>query len=87
MKGFNETEIEFRLANVQKIWQRFLYRDSFLLEAERQKAAFGHVDDWAVEFLQLGEDDVIATVIQVHKILFIPRIAHVIYTKSFYKFG
>ncbi|KAI8558984.1 hypothetical protein RHMOL_Rhmol04G0138900 [Rhododendron molle] len=65
LRGFNETEIEFRLANVQKIWQRFLYRDSFLLEAERQKAAFGQVDDWAVEFLQLGEDDVIATVIQV----------------------
>ncbi|CAL5341012.1 unnamed protein product [Camellia sinensis] len=34
-RGFNETEIEFRLANVRKIWQWFLYRDSFLLEAER----------------------------------------------------
>lgn len=72
MKGFNETEIKFRLANVQKIWQRFLYRDSFLLEAERQKATFGRVDDWAVKFLELGDDDVIATVIQVYKILFIP---------------
>lgn len=65
LRGFNETEIKFRLANVQKIWQRFLYRDSFLLEAERQKATFGRVDDWAVKFLELGDDDVIATVIQV----------------------
>ncbi|GFY80585.1 DNA-binding protein [Actinidia rufa] len=64
LRGFNETEIEFRLANVQKIWQRFLYRDSILLEAERQKAAFGRVDDWAVKFLQLVEDDVTATIIQ-----------------------
>ncbi|PSS21155.1 Glucuronosyltransferase 47 A [Actinidia chinensis var. chinensis] len=65
LRGFNETEIEFRLANVQKIWQRFVYRDSIMLEADRQKAAFGRVDDWAVKFLQLVEDDVIATVIQV----------------------
>jgi len=65
MQGFNETEINLKLANVQKIWQRFLYRDSILLEAERQKAAFGHVDDWAVEFLKLTEDDVTTTLIQV----------------------
>jgi hypothetical protein len=42
-----------------------LYRDSILLEAERQKSAFGHVDDWAVEFLKLTEDDVTTTLIQV----------------------
>lgn len=65
LRGFNETEINLKLANVQKIWQRFLYRDSILLEAERQKAAFGHVDDWAVEFLKLTEDDVTTTLIQV----------------------
>ncbi|KAI7997999.1 putative glucuronosyltransferase Os01g0926700 [Camellia lanceoleosa] len=65
LRGFNETEIEFRLVNVQKIWQRFLYRDSFLLEAERQKTASGRVDDWATMFLQLVEDDVVATIIQV----------------------
>ncbi|GMP86937.1 hypothetical protein CsSME_00039515 [Camellia sinensis var. sinensis] len=64
LRGFNETEIEFRLANVRKIWQRFLYRDSFLLEAERQKTASGRVDDWATMFLQLVEDDVVATIIQ-----------------------
>ncbi|XP_052175852.1 uncharacterized protein LOC127790391 isoform X2 [Diospyros lotus] len=64
LRGFNHTEIEFRLANVQKIWQRFLYRDSILLEADRQKTSLGRLDDWAVKFLQLGEDDAIATVIQ-----------------------
>ncbi|KAK2653248.1 hypothetical protein Ddye_013104 [Dipteronia dyeriana] len=65
LRGFNETEIQFRLANVQKIWQRFLYRDSILLEAKRQQAAFGRVDDWAEKFLQLSEDDVFTTVVQV----------------------
>lgn len=64
-QGFNDTEIKFKLANVQKIWQRFLYRDSIMLEAERQKSAFGHIDDWAVEFLKLTEDDVFATLMQV----------------------
>jgi len=65
LQGFNETEIKFKLANVQKIWQRFLYRDAVLLEAERQKTSIGHVDDWAIEFLKLTEDDVTATLIQV----------------------
>ncbi|TKY62593.1 glucuronoxylan glucuronosyltransferase F8H [Spatholobus suberectus] len=65
LRGINDTEIKFKLANVQKIWQRFLYRDSVLLEAERQKTAFGYVDDWAVEYLKLIEDDVFTTLIQV----------------------
>ncbi|GMY14183.1 putative glucuronoxylan glucuronosyltransferase f8h [Fagus crenata] len=65
LRGFNETEIEYKLANVRKIWQRFLYRDSIVLEADRQKTAFGHVEDWAVEFLRLIEDDVFATFVQV----------------------
>ncbi|KAG5003480.1 hypothetical protein JHK82_027492 [Glycine max] len=65
LRGFNDTKIEFKLANVQKIWQRFLYRDSVLLEAERRKTAIGHVDDWAVEFLKLTEDDAFATLIQI----------------------
>lgn len=64
----NETEIEFKLENLQKIWQRFLYRNSIVLEAERQKTAFGHVEDWAVQFQQLSEDDVFATLIQVYLI-------------------
>lgn len=51
---------------MQKIWQRFLYRDSILLEAERQKTGFGHMDDWAVEFSQLIEDDVFQTFVQVN---------------------
>ncbi|XP_074279187.1 uncharacterized protein LOC141604650 [Silene latifolia] len=65
LRGINETEIEFKLANVQSVMQRFLYRDSILLEAERQMSAFGHVDDWATELLRMSEDDVLATLIQV----------------------
>ncbi|XP_048225885.1 uncharacterized protein LOC8278954 isoform X2 [Ricinus communis] len=65
LRGFNETEKEFKLANVRKIWQRFLYRDTVLLEAKRQKTAFGHEEDWEVEFLQLVNDDVFTTFIQI----------------------
>ncbi|XP_004307567.1 PREDICTED: uncharacterized protein LOC101304329 [Fragaria vesca subsp. vesca] len=65
LRAFNETEIKFRLANVQQIWQRFLYRDSILLEAERQKTSFGRMGDWAVQFSQLIEDDVFQTFVQV----------------------
>ncbi|KAB2631351.1 hypothetical protein D8674_008870 [Pyrus ussuriensis x Pyrus communis] len=65
LRAFNETEIKFRLANVQKIWQRFLYRDSIMLEAERQKTVFGRMTEWAAQFSQLIEDDVFATLIQV----------------------
>lgn len=53
------------LGNVQKIWQRFLYRDSILLEAERQKKLSGQMPDWGMEFLKMGEDDVFATFVQV----------------------
>lgn len=65
LRRFNETEIEIKLANVRKIWQRFLYCDSVLLEAERQKNVLGLVEDWAIEFSKLLEDDVFATFIQV----------------------
>ncbi|KAH9678861.1 EGF-like domain-containing protein [Citrus sinensis] len=68
LRGLNETEIQFRLANVQKVWQRFLYRDSILLEAKRQNAKFGRMNDWAVEFLKLREDDVFTTLIQMLKL-------------------
>ncbi|KAH9648144.1 EGF-like domain-containing protein [Citrus sinensis] len=68
LRGLNETEIQFRLANVQKVWQRFLYRDSILLEAKRQNATFGRMNDWAVEFLKLREDDVFTTLIQMLKL-------------------
>lgn len=57
--------MRFKLANVQKIWQRFLYRDSVLLEAERQKTAHGFVAGWAEALLHLSEDDVFATFLQV----------------------
>ncbi|KAJ7976815.1 exostosin family protein [Quillaja saponaria] len=65
LRGFNKTEIEFKLANIKKIWQRFVYRDSIMLEAERQRVAYGHIDDWAAEFLKLIEDDVFTTLVQV----------------------
>ncbi|KAH9302074.1 hypothetical protein KI387_013657, partial [Taxus chinensis] len=65
LRGINETELEFKLANVQKIWQRFLYRDSFMLEARRQNASYGRLDDWALQYSLLTEDDVLATFIQV----------------------
>ncbi|XP_020104566.1 uncharacterized protein LOC109721384 isoform X2 [Ananas comosus] len=66
LRAINETEIEFMLANVRGIWQRFLYRDSILLEAERQKKVFSKEDDWSVELSKLGkEDDVFSTFIQV----------------------
>ncbi|KAG8371916.1 hypothetical protein BUALT_Bualt12G0012600 [Buddleja alternifolia] len=61
----NETEIELKLANVKKIWQRFLYRDSMMLEAERQNTTMRLVEDWAVKFSELDEDDAFATLIQV----------------------
>ncbi|OAY72654.1 hypothetical protein ACMD2_26845 [Ananas comosus] len=65
LRAINETEIEFMLANVRGIWQRFLYRDSILLEAERQKKVFSKEDDWSVELSKLGkEDDVFSTFIQ-----------------------
>ncbi|KAJ8528549.1 hypothetical protein K7X08_022241 [Anisodus acutangulus] len=65
LRSLNETEIKFKLANVKEIWQRFLYRDSVVLEAERQKALRGSVEDWGLKFSQLEEDDVFATLIQV----------------------
>ena len=58
------------MANIQRIWQRFLYHDSVLREAERQKSVFGHVDDWAAEILKLTEDDAFATLIQVDNLTF-----------------
>lgn len=37
-----------------------------MLEAERQKALRGSVEDWGLKFSQLEEDDVFATFIQVY---------------------
>nr|GLL24593.1 uncharacterized protein LOC109150988 [Ipomoea trifida] len=65
LRSINETEVEFKLANVKKLWQRFFYRDSISLEAERQKDASGRIDDWAEQLSQLREDDVFATLVQV----------------------
>lgn len=66
LQSINETELEFMLGNVRKIWQRFVYRDSVLLEAQRQKTLFDKEDAWAVEYSKLEEDDVFATFIQVN---------------------
>ncbi|KAK8949023.1 putative glucuronoxylan glucuronosyltransferase F8H [Platanthera zijinensis] len=65
LRGINETEVESMLANVRQIWQRFLYLDSILLEAQRQRRLFPDDEDWAVEFSKLSEDDVFATFIQI----------------------
>ncbi|KAE9613064.1 putative EGF-like domain, exostosin [Lupinus albus] len=65
LRGFNDTEIKYKLANVQKIWQRFFYRDSILLEAVRQKAVYRYLDEWAIELSKLTEDDVFTTLMQV----------------------
>lgn len=65
LRGFNESEIEFKLSNVRKIWQRFMYREAVMLEAQRQKAIYGLQEDWADEYSQLIDDDAVATILQV----------------------
>ncbi|KAL0339629.1 UNVERIFIED_CONTAM: putative glucuronoxylan glucuronosyltransferase F8H [Sesamum radiatum] len=65
LRSINETEVESKLANVRNIWQRFLYRDSIMLEAERQNTTVGHEESWAIKFSELKEDDVFTTLVQV----------------------
>ncbi|KAL7138513.1 hypothetical protein ABFS83_10G169300 [Erythranthe nasuta] len=65
LRSINETEVELKLANVKKIWQRFLYRDSILLEAARQNRTIGLVESWAERFSELDGDDAFATLVQV----------------------
>ncbi|KAJ0982339.1 hypothetical protein J5N97_010594 [Dioscorea zingiberensis] len=65
LQRINETEVDFMLANVQKIWQRFLYRDSILLEAQRQKKIFVKEEDWAIDYSKLEQDDALSTFIQI----------------------
>ena len=65
-QGINETQVEFMLGNVRQMWQRFFYRDSILLEAQRQKRLFSEEAPWSVEVSKLpDDDDVFATFIQV----------------------
>jgi hypothetical protein len=62
----NETQIEFMLGNVRQIWQRFFYRDTMLLEAQRQKKLYTEEAPWSVEVSKLEDnDDVFATFLQV----------------------
>ncbi|KAK9123480.1 hypothetical protein Sjap_013082 [Stephania japonica] len=56
---------EDEIPNLMQILRRFFYRDSILLEAERQKIGYGHVADWAIEALKLSEEDVLSTFIEV----------------------
>lgn len=65
LRAINETELEFKLVNVQKLRQRFIYQDSFILEAIRQNKSHGYVDDWASQYSFFTGDDVISTFIQV----------------------
>jgi putative beta-1,4-xylosyltransferase IRX10 len=55
------------LGNVRQMWQRFFYRDSMLLEAQRQKRLSSEEAPWSVEVSKLdADDDVFATFIQVN---------------------
>ncbi|GJT73770.1 exostosin family protein [Tanacetum coccineum] len=65
LRGFNETEVEFMLTSVKNIWQRYFYRDAIMLEAERQKSAYGYIKDWAETLSELSDDDVFTTFIQI----------------------
>ncbi|RCV46313.1 hypothetical protein SETIT_9G521600v2 [Setaria italica] len=66
LRGINETQVEFMLGNVRQMWQRFFYRDSILLEAQRQKRLFSEEAPWSVEVSKLpDDDDVFATFMQV----------------------
>ncbi|KAH6772808.1 exostosin family protein [Perilla frutescens var. hirtella] len=65
LRSINEAEVEFRLANVRKIWQRFLYHDSIMLEADRQNATIGLTENWAVKFREIEGDDAFSTLVQV----------------------
>lgn len=60
-----EAEVELKLANVRKIWQRFLYCDSVMLEADRQNTTIGLTEDWAAKFKEIEGDDAFTTLVQV----------------------
>lgn len=45
------------------MWQRFLYRDSMLLEADRQNATYGLSEGWAVKFREIEGNDAFASLI------------------------
>ncbi|GJN30438.1 hypothetical protein PR202_gb18746 [Eleusine coracana subsp. coracana] len=65
LRGINETRVDFMLGTVRQISQRFFYRDSILLEAQRQKRMSSEEAPWSVETSKLdADDDVFATFIQ-----------------------
>lgn len=65
LRDVNETELDFKFSNIHRIWQRFLYRDSIVLEAQRQQMDFDKTSHWAQQFGSLVGDDVFSTFIQV----------------------
>ncbi|KAL6553819.1 hypothetical protein OROMI_019492 [Orobanche minor] len=65
LRSMDEAEVELKLANVRKIWQRFLYRDSILLEAARQNATIGLTENWATKFHEIEGDDAFTTLVQI----------------------
>ncbi|KAI5056841.1 hypothetical protein GOP47_0028659 [Adiantum capillus-veneris] len=65
LRAINETELDMKLNAIQGLWQRFLYRDAILLEAQRQEEEFGKTSVWGKAFSTLQDDDVLSTVLQV----------------------
>ncbi|KAJ7243809.1 hypothetical protein O6H91_Y433300 [Diphasiastrum complanatum] len=65
LRNMSESEVDAKLNAVQKIWQRFVYRDSIMLEAKRQQQLHNFKDEWATQYAKLLDDDVFATLIQV----------------------
>mgnify|MGYP000111309734 CR=1 FL=1 len=67
----SETEVDSKLSVIQKMWQRFLYRDAILLEAQRQKEQFNKTSEWANAFATLiDDDDAFSTLIEVSSATF-----------------
>lgn len=65
LRAVNETEIDSKLDAVQKLWPRFIYRDSILLEAERQQKEFNKTSEWGRAFSTIVDDDAVSTFLQV----------------------
>lgn len=53
LTAINATEIDFKLATIQKIWQRSTYHQSIMLEARRQHTIHDKDYDWALQFATL----------------------------------
>ncbi|MCO5614912.1 hypothetical protein L7F22_069197 [Adiantum nelumboides] len=65
LRAINETQLDLKFKAIQQLWQRFLYRDSILLEAQRQKEDFNKTSNWGRAFSTLQDDDALSTFLQV----------------------